>query len=192
MSFQIAIVNQNLYNPLIINPYLVNAAMRSLRNEAEGMKSQAITPVREQRGRRLKQATDHTRTSCAGVSCWAQRMILQLALRVNSRFSALKFFVTCKTSSSSRRCMTASPSRSAWMAFFRTEAGRGAPERVTELESPGSRSEVVFPVARRYVTDQAVDAALTAKLDRFSRTPHPPVVFVLQHACRDLRRSPTR
>ena len=44
---------------------------------------------------------------------------------------------------------------SALIRFSRLAAGRVAPERVMELESPGSRSEVVFPVVRRYVTDQA-------------------------------------
>jgi hypothetical protein len=36
LSFQIAIVNQNLYNPLIINPCPINVGMRSRQNEAEG------------------------------------------------------------------------------------------------------------------------------------------------------------
>jgi len=52
LSFQIAIVNQNLYNPLIINPCPINADMRFQRNNTAAKKSLAITPIREQRGRR--------------------------------------------------------------------------------------------------------------------------------------------
>ena len=73
MSFQIAIVNQNLYNPLIIDPCPINAAMRSRRNETEAKKSPShnADPIREQRGRgRREQETNRTRTLYASVSCW--------------------------------------------------------------------------------------------------------------------------